>query len=146
MSRERIRRAEKIVSLRLRAVDAARARLAEAMEHAQRTEIQARAAEKIWEAHARWMQQPHVQTVQDLRDAHAHLRLLRQRSDTATRDWEHAQDTELERRRELADARLILKKFESWRDRLVSAQQDEDRRLQARFEDELAARVVRSAS
>ena len=142
MSGERVRRAERIVDLRKRAVELAQSVCAKATMAAQEAEQCAREAELAWSS-AGESPDGRCASSTDLAESSAWLRTLRLRADRAA-----ARSREARKEVEVAHASLVaarseLRRIELWRDGLASAERAVADRKERIASDEVAARTAR---
>ncbi len=142
MSLPRVRRADRLVELRGRAVDAALGELAKAAARTLESEALARDAEARWES-AVTVASAACGSAADVGGAHAYLQSLRQRADGAAVAVRVARADEETRRLAVAAARTEHRKLELWRDGLLTAERAGAERLERRASDEVAARIAR---
>lgn len=142
MSAERVRRAERVVELRRRAVDAAQATAADAARRVIEAEGAARAAEDLWTREGAAPADASRSSA-ELAEASAWLRALRVRADRAAAAAGEARAAAARSREALTEARAELRRIELWRDGLVAAARAAQDRKERVAADEVAARVVR---
>lgn len=141
MSRERVRRAERVVELKQRAVDEAQAACADARRAVESAEEVARAALARWEFESN---APHPEgSTTDLADRSAWVRTLRLRADHAAAKVVAAKAEEARRLDDLVRARFDLRRIEMWRDGLLHGMRAVADRKERIATDEAAARTVR---
>lgn len=134
-------RVERLLALRERAVESARAVLGAALRAtAQAAEAQA-AAERAWSTRAAAVAVARFPDVDALMEAHAHLAALRLRADLAAREHTAARAKEELARASCMRAERERKKLEIWRDRLLSLEAQAERRSERLATDEVAART-----
>jgi flagellar export protein FliJ len=143
MSELKLRRIQRLIDARSKALDHARAALSDA----QRTTASARAQRE--EAESTWSQQADAvatlthPTVGALSESRAYLESLRRRLDLAAQALTRAENEERARREACIAAEREVKKMELWKARVIEG----DNLLAARSErsanDELAARTYR---
>ncbi|MGA2450020.1 MAG: hypothetical protein ABTD50_15175 [Polyangiaceae bacterium] len=138
----RLKRAERLLDFADRSVKSALAAAAAA----ERTVLAARAecetSERAWESAAQAFGAG-VAFAVDLRDQSAHLRSLRVRADASAAKLSAALESERKARAMVIETSRKRRTLELWRDRIVETDQAEQRALERRGSDELAARVVR---
>jgi flagellar export protein FliJ len=144
VSAARARRAERVVGLRARKVEALELELAQLSRQAAEAQAAVAHAGAEWEAAAR---APVAGTCisGDLADAHAFLDSLARRIHVRRGEAQEAQRSEAAGRDRVRDARVELKKIENWRDRLIQAALDVESLAERRATDEVAARIARHA-
>jgi flagellar biosynthesis chaperone FliJ len=134
-------RVERLLTLRERAVESARAVLGAALRvTAQAAEAQA-AAENAWSTRAAAAATTRFPDVDALMESHAHLDALRRRADLAATELTAARDKEEVARAGCMRAERERKKLELWRDRLLSLEAQAERRSERLATDEVAART-----
>jgi len=142
VSRERVRRATRLVEARERTAERVEVELAGL----------ARKRQEAEEAHARGRQQwlraasgsmPATCTSADLDAHHAHLLGLRRAIDHLASLETAARRLEDACRQRVAAARLEVKKIETWRDQLGDAVRADEQAVERKATDELGARIAR---
>jgi flagellar biosynthesis chaperone FliJ len=142
VSAERVRRAERVVELRRRAVEAAQASVAEAARRVIEAEDAARAAEDQWSRDGSAPVAASLSSA-ELADASGWLRALRGRADRAAAQAAEARAAAQRSQEALVGARAELRRIELWRDGLVAAVRAAQDRKDRVAADEVAARVAR---
>jgi flagellar biosynthesis chaperone FliJ len=144
MSRERRRRADKIVGARQRVVDLAQAELGAAAHRTAEAKGAADLAKGEWQARmgARALQEC---TSHDLALESAYVSTLEKRSEYLLRLAREAAAREDGARLKVQKAKTEHKKVETWRDRLVEADVLEEAAVERRAADDVAARIARRA-
>lgn len=128
----------RLVEIKRRTADASEAKHVAA--HAM-----ARAAEQSWmHAHQEWLAAIDAKTAignaADLEDRDVQIQGLRRRVEESERRFCVARLAETQAREEMTDARVELRRFETWLEREQATEAIEVRRLERRGEDDLALR------
>lgn len=146
MSQAEVKRAQRLVGLRGRALDGAKAVLAREVRDRAAAEAERDRAEARWREEAASLAQQEAADVEEWTRRHAYVRSLRAR-------LEHAEAARVEalRREALAlealiAARVEVKKMEAWRDAKVAERDAEADKLAQERMDEVATRAGRSPS
>jgi hypothetical protein len=137
-----MKRAERLLELADRSVKSALAAAAAAERAVMAARAEAETSERAWGDAARAFGAG-VKTATDLRDQSAHLRTLRLRADTSAVKLGTALDCERKAHAAVVETSRKRRTLELWRDRIQEADQAEQRVLERRGSDELAARLVR---
>ncbi len=144
MSRERARRAGRVVEVRERATRLAESALAESTQNLRAAETAVLDARKAWEeAASKGIDGP--VSSWDLADAHQNLLYLQKTVETKLTLQVQAQMAEHKARAALTVARVEQKKVETWREGLVTAAVNDEAYKERRATDELAASRARRA-
>jgi hypothetical protein len=143
MSADRARRAERVIELRQRAVDAAQTEHAAAARAVLEAEMVSRDSESLYLREAAAIESDRYASSIDLATSSAWLKTLRQRADQAAVKLAEAQAESAHKHQALVGARSELRRMEIWRDGLVAAARAVLERKQRTAEDEVATRTVR---
>ena len=138
----RRRRAERLVEVGREALNVARARVTAAARAVADARADADSQERAWLDGAQKFA-TQVARASDLDEQSAHLRTLRHRADTEARRLERALAEERHCAAAVVQAAMEHRKMELWRDRIAQGEFEEERRLEQRGSDELAARAAR---
>jgi hypothetical protein len=138
----RLRRVDRLVEIRLDALKAARASTAAAARAVAQAQLDAQRDERAWSDAAQGFGTG-VTRVTDLDQQAAHLRTLRVRADASARALERAVAEERRLAAAVVKAAMEHRKLELWRDRIATAERQEENRLERVSSDELAARIAR---
>jgi flagellar biosynthesis chaperone FliJ len=142
MSRERRRRADKLLDARQRGIDLAEAELGSLARATLEANGRAESARTSWRARMEWHRAA-VCSSDDLAREHAYLATLEKQATLLADAAREAKAREEIARLKVCNAKTEHKKVETWRDRLVEAVRLEDTRIERLQSDELAARVSR---
>ena len=134
-------RVERLLALRERAVESARAVLAAALRATASAAEALSATESAWSTRAASVAAARFPDVDALMQAHAHLDALRRRADLAATELTNARNQEEGARAGCMRAERERKKLELWRDRLLSLEAQAERRSERLATDEVAART-----
>jgi len=137
----RIKRAARLVEMAEKAENAARAKVAAAMQAVSDAKRDAQREEQAWSDTAKGFATG-VQTVTELQQQAAYLETLRRRANAAAKRVEKAQEHERACAAEVVQAAQEKRKLELWRDRIVDAVRAEEQRLERLANDALAARIA----
>lgn len=142
MSADRLRRADRLVELRKRAVDLAQAADAEATRAVSEAEELARMAEARWSNAA--AEPPHARlSSAEFAAESAWIHGLRERADRAEVRATEARKEAAQKRAELVEAKGELRKIELWREGLAAKARAVTERKERLAADEVAARAAR---
>jgi flagellar export protein FliJ len=144
VSRDRARRADRVVEVRERATRLAESGLAEATKAVRAAEIAVFEARKAWEVAASKTIDGPCSSL-DLADAHAQLGYLQKTVETKLTVQVQAQMAEHAARAALTAARVEQKKVETWQEGLLNAALNDEAYKERRATDELAASRARRA-
>ncbi len=145
--KQRIRRIDRLVSIRERDRDSARGELADAQRRAEDASRSRAAAEDRWQAEAELTAAPPEQlSIQDFALQRMHLSTLRREAERAQHRHERAVKDE-DKKRELATfAQTELRKMELWSDTERERQRVEAQSRDQKITDEHAAQLVHTTS
>lgn len=142
MNARQMKTISRLVEMKRR--NAEKAELAHAVAHAKTVD-----AERVRiEADRRWLAA--LDAAEDIGDAvdleyrDMYIRALRRAIDHAEREYTFARAAEAESRQAMTDARIELRRFETWIERSQEEQNAEARRVARIAEDEVAARKLRA--
>jgi hypothetical protein len=135
-------RVERLVEVGRQALNAARASVAAAARAVADARADAERQERAWLDAAQTFGSQ-VARASDLDEQSAHLRTLRLRADAESRRLERALGEERRCAAAVVKAAMEHRKMELWRDRITQGELEEERRLEQRRSDELAARAAR---
>lgn len=138
----RRRRIERILRVRARQLDVARAALASAARAAAEASAARSAAEGLWSQAAVTITSSPPRSVDALIDARAHLSTLRRRADLAAEALAKAASGERDARAACLRAEREHKKMTRWLEMVAEGEQAQAVRQERRAADEHAARVV----
>ncbi len=139
MSRERLTRIKRLVSVRERYRDSAQAALSDANRRVQHADAEHAEAECSWSERAEAAVQDLPQSVDELVDQRNHLASLRQSADHALHRRCRAAEQEDARRGEALRAQQELRKMELWSGAVAESLRADEARAEQRKTDELAA-------
>ena len=137
----RMRRIKKLVDLRERHVDSARAEKLRAEKEATLAARRAEEASDSWRARAAALAGERAMSVADYAAASAHLQTLDATAKAAEQQHQAQIAALAERREQLVSARRELEKTERWSSNVAEREQAERTRAERRAEDEIAARA-----
>jgi flagellar export protein FliJ len=132
----------RLIDMKARSAELAELAYAEACARTKDAEAALDRAESAWnEALDEF---PAVSCVTDLEDRDLRIQGLRRGVDFASLRVSESKTNEEAARAAMTAARIDLRRFETWRDRVTAAQQAEVRRVERIAEDEVAARKQRA--
>lgn len=133
----------RIVQIKQRTVDAAEAAHAAAHHASIQADAERAAADRKWLAAVHASQAVGVVgTIDDLADQDAQIRFLRRKIDEAEHTYLIARTNEAVAREAMTEARIELRRFETWLEKATAAAQEERKRIERGAEDEVAQRKV----
>lgn len=138
----RLKRAARLVELANERVTAAQTRLGDARRGLAEARGDVDRREAVWCASASSPSEAVIR-VEELEQQSAHLRTLRLQVDLAKRRAGEALAVELQCQEALAEVSRERRKLELWLERLEAVEREHGRRVEARADDEVAARTVR---
>lgn len=145
MSATRRARIERLLAVRTRELDVARAALGAASRERVRATAAEEQAERAWEDRARSLVAVSSLTMDALVQAHAHLGGLRRRADLEAAALLDARRREAVALQTCVQADRQVKKMEIWSDRLAEIERAEANRRERLVTDEVAARTFARA-
>ena len=145
MSSTRRARIERLLAVRTRALDVARAALGSACRERVKATVARDLAERAWEERAQLLMTVSSLTMDALALAHAHLGGLRRRADHEAATLLDAQRREGVALQACMEANREVKKMEIWKDRLAELERAEENRRERIITDEVAARTFARA-
>jgi flagellar export protein FliJ len=140
--KQRIKRIERLASLRERERDSARGELANAQRATERAERAHEEAENRWVEEVADSESDAPVSIHDFAVQRMHLHTLRREADRAQLRKEQAQAHEQQKLEAATAAQRELRKMELWSESEIERQRTEHERLDQKITDELAARIV----
>jgi flagellar biosynthesis chaperone FliJ len=144
VSRERVQRATRVVSVRARAVDVIELELSDLVRRSAQALEALDAARSSWQA-ALSAQPSSRCSSADLALAHSHRSALARWVSTRSAIEEKARLDEAACRKRLCAIKMDVKKLEIWRDGLLETTRANETLHEQRATDDMAARIARSA-